>query len=254
MRPKRNAIISVLILLVVCVVAVLILMRSSSQTKSGHVVIDNLSDCSKNVTDGTVNDVETGVYKLVKSANDYNKLATAKSYKATIRKGTCQTTSKVVTDNSTQKKLTIQSSTIIVDIAVAKQSWKITYDWVTKDTGKVNVDLGTIQPSCLKVDQLLYGDFKCDSVLSLAQHGTDKVDPILQYMPYSGAGFTMEYDADTKTVSVAFQPPPDAHDIPLFIANTKAIIPYWFQKRGLDQSQYKIIYSDQIDSPDDNQD
>lgn len=251
---KKNFTIFVTIL-ILCVGIILILLRTNSQDKSGHVIIKNFGDCSKNATNGTTDDVSTSIYKLVKSANDYNKQPTEKYYKATIRQGSCQNTTHEVTDNTTQKQHTVQTTTIIVDIPDVKQSWKIKYDWVTKSEGRVNIDLGTIQPSCLSKDQLLYGDFNCENIMSLAQYGTDKVDPILQYMPYSGAGFTLEYDADTKTVTVAFAPTPDIKDIPAFIQNTKTVVvPYWFQKRGLDQSKYKIIYSSDIDSPDDNQD
>lgn len=253
MLSKRNVVYGLTMVCLLLLGIGLIILSSGSRSKQGHVTIDNFNDCTKNATSGTEEDISTGLYKLVKSANDYNKLTTAKSYHATIRKGSCQTTSKTVTDNSTNKEEVVQTTNIVVDVPSAKQSWKIAFDWINKQAGNTNIDLGTIQPSCLKTDQLIYGDFKCDSIMSLAKYGTDKADPILQYMPYTGAGFRMEYVPDTKTVSIFFDPPPGTTDTAAFIQNTKDIIPYWFQKRNLDQSKYKIIYSDQIDSPDDNQ-
>lgn len=251
MKNKR-----LLLIITLCVVAVFVVVigvLSGKKESKGMVDIQGLASCSNNINKDVVTNIDLKTYALVKSANDYNKLPTASSYKATVRSGSCQQPTKSTITDSNGKQRTIQTTSLIVDIPNAKQSWKIAFDWVTKNESVVGVDLGTIKPSCLKTNELVYGDFKCDNIVSLAKYGTDKADPILQYMPYTGAGFRMEYEPNSKTVTVFFDPPSGTTDTAAFVQNTKDIVPYWFQKRGLDQSKYTIKYSDQIDSPDDNQ-
>jgi hypothetical protein len=241
---RKNKIILITSVLAACVgLGLLFILFGNSQPASGHVAIKDLGKCSKNINGVVADNISTKLYALVKSANDYNKSGTVDAYKATIRSDSCQQSDATIVETSDGGQRSVETSTLIVDIAEAKQSWKITYDWVTNKESLSDVDLGTIQPSCLKTDQLLYGDFKCENILSLAKYGTDKIDPILQYMPYSGAGFKLEYSPDTRVVSVLILPPSGTKDVAAFTENTKAVIPYWFQKRGLDQSKYTIVYN-----------
>lgn len=233
-------------LLLIVVIGLALLGRHSSQNKSQHVMITGIEDCSKNINASVLDDIEAKFYGTVKSANDYNKVSSADSYQATIRSGTCKNNTSNTTDSDGKKRV-IQSTTLTIDVPNAKQSWQLQYDWVTKKDSLKGIDLGTIKPTCLPKSQLQYGDFKCENIMSLVQHGTDKVDPILQYMPYTGVGFDLDYDPDTKTVTVNFNPPSGTEDYQAYNENTKAIIPYWFQKRGLDQSKYKVVYSSDID-------
>jgi hypothetical protein len=251
MKNKKLLIITSLLALVVLVLGISTMLNH--KRSSGTVDIHGITECSVGINKSIVKDINTKMYGFVKSANSYNNTATANSYEATVRKGSCQQLDSTSFTDSKGAKRTTKSTAVIVDIPTAKQSWKITYDWVNNDESLSDIDLGTIKPSCLKTEELIYGDFKCANILSIARYGTDKPDPILQYMPYTGAGFSMEFDPDTKTINVAFDPPSGTTDVPAFIQNTKDIIPYWFQKRGLDQSKYKVIYSSDIDSPDDNQ-
>ncbi len=243
---KKNTLLAVVVGLFLLVFAVVVVV-SGNHVKSGIVNIQGLAQCSKDIHNNVKDDIETKTYSLVKSANDYNKLKTSDGYKATIRGGSCKQEQTNQSTDSSGVHHTVNTSSIVIDIQSAKQSWKITYDWVTQSGSLANIDLGTIKPECLPVDQLKYGDFKCENIMSLAKYGTDKSDPILPYMPYDGAGFRLEYNPDNKTVSVIILPPSGTQDVAAFTENTKAIIPYWFKKRGLDESKYRVLYSSDID-------
>jgi hypothetical protein len=244
---RKNKVIILASVLIGCVgLGLLFVLLGNTRPDPGHVSIKGLDKCSKNISGVVADNISTKLYALVKSANDYNKFSTADSYQASVRTGSCSQPDRTDVTNSLGDLRTVETSAIIVDIPDAKQSWKITYDWITNKESLDDVDLGTIQPSCLPTDQLRYGDFKCENIMSLAKYGTDKVDPILQYMPYTGAGFSLEYNPDTRTVSVLILPPPGTKDVRAFTENTKAIIPYWFEKRGLDMTKYTVVYSSDI--------
>lgn len=244
MRPidRRVLIVSIIAALVFISTVIFAVMHHSS-TQS-NLTITNIETCSKNIDPKILDDVSNTVYDFVSKANDYNKKETDRHYDANIRDGSCSTKTNVVKSN-VEGSRTVKSSEAIIDVPAAQQSWKFSYDWVEKGT-PVDTVINGATPTCLPKELLVYGDFGCDKILGLDAYGTDKVDPILQYMPYDGAGFRLEYNPDTKTVSVIILPPAETKDVAAFTENTKAVIPYWFQKRGLDQSKYRVLYSSDV--------
>ncbi len=211
-------------------------------TKNKNVpvlTISNLNSCSKNINNTVRDSMTQTIYSFIKNANDYNQKGTAPSYTSTIREGSCKTTQGTA---SASPQARVKTSTIILDIPDAKQSWNISYDWYTGST-VVDTVVNGASRSCVKSSELIYGDFKCDSIMSLSKYGTDKYDPILQYMPYTGEGFNLVYDPDTKTVTATILIPSQYAGSEEFIQNNKDIVIYWFTHRGLDPSKYTINYT-----------
>lgn len=206
------------------------------------VVIEGIEKCSSGIGQSVITSAGTTLYGFVVQANDYNKTSSLETYRAKVRPDSCQQDGSNDVQNANGDQQTVRTSSAIVDIAAAKQSWKITYDWVA-DNDSPGVDLGTITPTCLKSDELVYGDFGCSAVLNLQKYGTTNYDPILQYTPYSGDGFTLDYDPKTREVAVTILMPADQKNNSELLENNKAIIPYWFQHRNLDIHKYTVTYS-----------
>lgn len=222
-------------------VLLFVVLRPKNPLPNNSVHITNLNDCTKGISQAVENEISTEIYTLVGFTNQYNKLDTPPKYSATIRDGTCKEVARGDVAGYTENTQLVKTTDIILDIPDAKQSWSLRFDWVSDR--KVEVDLGEIIPSCLPTELLRYGDFKCVNVLSLKRYGTDKYDPILPYMPYSGAGFDLAFDPEVKKVTATIYIPTKEQGNQELVENDKAIIPYWFEKRGLDINKYTIEYN-----------
>ena len=244
MNIAKNNLLIVAVSSVLLIIGILLVVFSLTKNPQNTVTITNINSCSKGIDPVILSDVSNTVYDFVRRANDYYNKETAGHYDAVIREGSCSTTSSIV-KTSTGGDRELKNSVAIIDVPDAKQSWGFSYNWLNKGT-PVDTVVNGAEPKCLDTEKLIYGDFKCQQVLGIDAFGTDNLDPILQYMPYYGAGFRLEYDPDTKTVSVVILPPTGTKDVQAFTENTKAIIPYWFEKRKLDQNQYRILYSSDI--------
>lgn len=223
----------VLAVLVVLIASVSFLV-SRSNINEGRVTISNLTDCSPGINEVVVSQISTTMYMFVERANDYNQRRNEAGYTGAFRDGSCRT------ETTNETKNTFQT-TAILDIPQAKQSWDVVYGW-TSTKGNPQIDLGTIEPTCLPGSQLRYGDFKCQNVTSLIAYGTDKYDPILKYMPYSGESFNLAYDPESKTISVTVLVRPEEANNTALVNNVKAAVPQWIQQKGLNPSDYTIKY------------
>lgn len=209
--------------------------------KTEAIYISNLDSCSNNMKESLQESMRTNMYDTIKMANDYNKQETLPRYEAVLREGTCAEKDISISGIDNQEA-DIKETTAILDIPEAKQSWDIVYHWVPNGTD-VTTDLGTIiTPRCLSEEKLIYGDFKCENIMSLREFGTDQYDPILQYMPYTGAGFTLEYTPDTKAVEATIVVRPSDKNNKTLQNNLKAQVVYWFSYRKLDITAYKVSY------------
>jgi hypothetical protein len=237
---KRRLTLAIILTAGLVVLLVTLGLRSKS-VPDKTVAISGITQCSVGIDGSVADHLGVTLYGYVLSANNYNHHGTSKNYRGAVRSGSCeQAKSKPLTDASGDR-IVVKTSSVIVDIPTAKQPWKITYDWVQKgDAGQT--DLGTLQPTCLPNDQLRYGDFSCDTVLSVVKYGTPYYDPILQYMPYVGDGFTLNYTPKTKQVVATMLVPAEQKGNDELIKNDEAIIPYWFERRGLNQNNYTITY------------
>lgn len=232
--PNRAKFILIVLSIFIILIAGVSFLANRGNTDEGRVTISNLGDCSPHINSVVASQISTTMYMFVERANDYNQRHNEAGYTGIFRDGSCHTE----TTNETKK---IFRTTAILDIPEAKQSWDVGYSW-TSAKGTPQIDLGTIEPTCLSASKLRYGDFKCQSVTSLIMYGTDKYDPILKYVPYNGDSFDLTYDPDTKTISAAvFVRPNDANNTVL-IENVKSAVPIWIQQKGLNPSDYTIKY------------
>lgn len=244
-RKQLIAILAIIFLLLVGVVIVIAYIQAvNDKNKPNAVYIANLSACSPGMQKSIEDSLRTNMYDSIKAANDYNKKDTLKNYSASIREGSCKEETQEITEFGATTNLKI--TTAILDIPDAQQSWGITYNWLPNGK-EVRVDLGdVITPYCLEEKDLIYGTFNCEKVLSLVEHGTDKVDPILSYVPYSGSGFTIDYDPETKVVTATIQLRASEQDNQELITNLKKEVEYWFSSRNLTMSSYTVNYTYEI--------
>lgn len=242
MRMTRSGLLIVgLLLLVITLGLVYLFSRVASNNEPGTVSISNLSVCSKNMHVDIKHDLTKTLYGFVKSANDYSKKDTLPNYSSEIREGSCNPLDDEEVKGSDGKKLQVKTTVAIIDIPEAKQSWKVSYQWVT-GKGEINTVVNGATPSCLVEDELKYGDFSCDKVLSLVKYGTDKYDPILQYTPYHGQGFYLSYNPDTRAVKAEIRVPEKDINNTELIENNKYAVSYWFNHRKLEISNYNVTY------------
>lgn len=200
------------------------------------VVISNLGSCAKNINPQVTANLNQQIYSYVKSANDYNQVASKASYKAVVREGSCRQV-----DTNTSANNTVISSSAILDIPDAKQSWNIKWAWVPKSQ-TLATDIGSATAECLPANELIYGDFHCISVLSLLQYGTPYYDPILKYVPYSGDSFNIKYSPKNKAVTVTILVPQVWASDPAVAKNIESAVPQWFTQNGLVISNYTVSY------------
>jgi hypothetical protein len=239
---SRQNIARVILIAVALVVLLVFFVLRTKPAPDKTVVISGMSQCSSGIDGGVVDHLGLTLYGYVRAANNYNHRATLPYYKAAVRQGSCQQKNHRTITGANGRDIEVSTSSAIVDIPDAKQSWGITYDWAKKGDAD-QTDLGALQPTCLSEDQLRYGSFGCSSVVSIVKYGTPYYDPILQYVPYDGSGFKLEYDPKTKHVTATMQIPAEEKGNTALIQNDEAIIPYWFEHRGLDISKYNVTYT-----------
>lgn len=237
---NKSWVILVILILVATIVLFVVIYKKTGTQPNGTVYITNLSSCTPNINKAVVDELFSSTYGLVTEANTYNRASTAPKYTASIRSGSCKQTSQNSSPGYDGNTQLVKTSSITLDIPEAKQSWKLSFDWVISED--INTDLGTIIPECLPPESLLYGDFNCYKILSLKEYGTDKYDPILQYMPYTGSGFDLSYAPEAKTVTAIIYIPTEEMNNQELIQNSKDIVPYWFEHRGLNIGSYTVIY------------
>lgn len=233
-----------LFLIIGVTVVIILTIQENNRTKPNTVFFSNLDSCSKNMQPVIQDSMRTVMYDIIVAANNYNKKESLPNYSAEIREGSCNETEEEVSEAGGVTTLKITSA--ILDIEAAQQSWRVEYNWLPGGT-EIKVDLGTIiVPSCLDKEDLIYNDFNCEKVLSLQQYGTDKVDPILEYMPYSGRGFSLAYNPDTKAVTAEIEVRESQKDNKILINNLKKQIVYWFSSRDLNIKNYSVTYTTKV--------
>lgn len=237
---KRSKQLALIAAMVVGVLFIVFVFKKTSTQKSETVYITNLTSCATNINPSLTDEIYSATYHLVKSANSYNKISTQPKYTATIRDKSCRHVSQNSSLGYDGKKQPVKTTSIVIDIPDAKQSWELSFDWVASKS--INTDLGTIIPKCLPAESLIYGDFNCYKIMSLKEYGTDNYDVILQYMPYTGSGFDLGYNPETKEVTATIHIPIKEMDNQELIQNSREIVPYWFEHRGLDINNYTVIY------------
>jgi len=231
-----------IVAIIAVVVVVNLINAANDKNKKDAIYISNLSSCSSNMQKSLEDSMRANMYITIQSANEYNKKETLPRYESVIRDGSC-TEKDISIGGIDGKKADIKESVAILDIPEAKQSWTITYHWVENGT-PITTDLGTIViPSCVPKEKLIYGDFNCEKIMSLAEYGTDKYDAILQYMPYTGKGFDLSYNPDTKAVAAEIIVQPSQINNQELLTNLRGQVEYWFTHRKLDINSYTVTYT-----------
>lgn len=237
---KKRLILLVTIILVVLFVTFFLVARDKS-APTNMIFISGVSNCSKNIDPVVIENMGDTLYAYVATANDFNKTPGRPTYQAEVRKDSCRQEETHTVKADSGHELVIKTSSVIVDIPEAKQSWRVKYDWAKKGDG-LKVDLGMPTPTCLASTEVRYGGFNCGKALNIYKYGTPEYDPIQKYMPYSGAGFGLDYSPSDRQVIVSLDIPTKQKDNQELIENSKAVIPYWFQKRKLDINKYTVVY------------
>lgn len=229
---KKPLVIIVAILALLSVVIIAIIQNR----EPSKLTIAGLDKCSRNINKDIKKGLEEVVYSSIKQANDYNKKETSPTYKSEIRKNSCKTEESTVGGVKNKFK----STTIILDVPAAKQSWKVSYDWYTGKTPDTVINGASSE--CVAKEERIYGDFNCEKIMNKVEYGTDKIDPILQYMPYSGPVFDLTYNPDTKEVIAKIIVSANDLNNTVLIQNDKNAVLYWFNHRKLDPNAYTITY------------
>lgn len=81
------------------------------------------------------------------------------------------------------KSIDVHTVTFTVDIKSVKQSYKVSYQWAGAKENAEYVDEYGTQVTCLPLDELIYGDFKCVDE-RIEEMGVANHDPIQPLLPY----------------------------------------------------------------------
>lgn len=119
------------------------------------------------------------------------------------------------------------SVSMTVDIKSLKQSYKVAYQWSDTSSSE-NLDAYGGGVTCLAIDELLYGDFKCvdDQIL---EQGKENYDPVQKILPY-----TVKYKYTIKRYTAIVE----SGKVALHV---EAFVPSWGDKQAaLDQYSIEI--------------
>lgn len=215
-------------------IVILLFLSLNGKKNNKEVNITNLTSCTEDITLPKTVDIESKLYKIVTSANKYNSVSSSSSYSATVRDGSCKTTT----------SSGINSTTFIVDIPKAKQSWGISFRWIPSSS-QVTADTGGFTPSCLPQSKLLYGDFHCsDIVPSLVQEAN--IDPIFKYIPHSTLDYSLtgaSNGGQALLTAQLFLTAVDQSNPDVATAQYKQEVLDYINSVGLDPSKYTITYT-----------
>lgn len=241
LRKNRRFLLFASIFLVVLVAlgVVISVFFTSQKQPTNTAVIENLSSCSKNFNSKLVDLMNNSIYRYIKIANDYNAVESTETYTAVLREGTCRE----INETSGQS---IRATEAIIDIEGAKQSWNIYYEWYGEDASEdtLQTDLsGVATLTCLPEDQLIYDAFNCEKAITNHTYGTDVVDPILPYVPYTSTSFNLSFTPNTRVVSVEIKLRGSQMNNEVLKANIRGQVEYWFTKRNLNTSEYILTYT-----------
>lgn len=224
-------------LLIVCISYYFI---SSKNQYGESLTISNLSDYinGKPSDSQTIERIENFLYKTVK----YNvKKLEDNSIKDII----------IRDDSFSQKhdkEHDVYTVNFIVDIKSLSQSYKVSYQWQTKNKTKFNpyIDQYGTQVICLPIDQLIFGDFNCRDE-RIFEIGFEKYDPVYLLLPYhvDSSYKIVDYTKfdDTVTLNVEAYAPRWVSKIDeALLATYTAQIKSWLKSRELNPDNYTINY------------
>lgn len=203
--------------------------------------ISNLDEytAGKPTNDDRVNLIKHNLYDAVQF-NSKDKIANNSIKDIVIREGSFS--------QDYDDSIKVYTVNFIVDIESKKQSYKVSYQWTDIPEAKEYVDEYGTQVTCLPVDELKYGDFKCVDE-RIEEMGVENYDPIQPLLPYHKPGKykITDYDKDieekTITLEVEAYTPAQMYrlDQATLDSYTKDI-QEWLKSRKLDPTKYDIYY------------
>lgn len=237
---KRLAIGLVATFLIACIAIVIYCILTNNNRK---VIITNLDSCATDMPADDRDDLFRKLYDFVEAQNQTNSKSSQPHYDAVIRTDSCQNKSY---EYEGQKSYT---ATAILDIESAKQSYQISFNWVKSSEISIeNIDLGSVQVSCLTQNELIYGDFNCDQNPLINSTGSDN-DPILAILPYFGDGFSLSptLSADSASgysIIITYDPPESVYlggTLETFQNERKQMAENYLESQNIDISRYTFI-------------
>lgn len=158
MNTLRNRIIFSLVIATIIIAAIIVLVMPSgkkeppvvvSHAESSSVILTNAQAFSSWLDAEQIPDIEKDLYKRVAK---YTTSPEA-TYDGTIRRESFKTVHNDYDDNGTT--VSVPSTTYIVDIPGAQQSYVVSF------SGGDEYPYRILYVTCVKADQLKYGDFGC---------------------------------------------------------------------------------------------
>ena len=232
-RKKAIAIIAGLIAIVAVIILIVSTASKNDNPYGEQVTIKNYN--VKNLPDDRRDSIFAALYNVI----DLNKAEG--SEKPDINDAIVRKDSE---EQSYDSDNDIYTGNLIVDVKSIKQSYYIQYSYSANPD---NAEVGgyPVTATCLPVDKLIYGDFKCKDALQQESAG---VDPITQYLPQSTLSYQIEAstDADNKTVlNIRLL----LSEADYRIGEAEAVSTYtqealnWITSKGLNPNDYTINYS-----------
>lgn len=224
------------LLLSIAVIAVggLAFFSLRGKNTNNEVNISNLASCTKDISQSKTTELQSRLYKIVTAANDHNRVSSSSSYSATIRDSSCKTSVSAGVD----------TTTLIVDIPKAKQSWSISFRWIPT-TSRAVADTGGITPSCVPSDELYYGDFKCNDIVPGLTQAAN-IDPIFKYIPHSTLDYSLtgaSNGGQALLTAQLFLTAADQSNADAAATQYKQEVLDYITSVGLDPSKYTIDYA-----------
>lgn len=239
-RKKAAIILIVAMVLFMGFIYLLNIFFQSDENKFGKFIkIQNYSSKVKNLSGETREAIESTLYNTVEKNVDTTTIEPSKIKDAYIR------------DNSNKQEYnaqsTVYSGTFIVDMESIKQSYRVTYKYShrnTADTGGTPISI-----TCLAPNELIYGDFNCQDIISAQSNDYDEVTSVI---PYHGLSFALTPDATQAGRGLVINARLIIPEIDLsgdkasqlaVIEQYKNEVRKWLESKGINPDDYEIDYN-----------
>jgi hypothetical protein len=232
-KTRRNIIIGAVILIFLFIITVAYM--NTRNPYGDELSIANLDSFTKDKP-AILNAIKSNLYKVVKM-NTHKEIKSNSIKDILIRK-----------DSFSQEynpKFTLHTVKFIVDIASLKQSYAVSYQWVDDKKYFTNMDEYGSEITCIPIDKLIYGDFKCVDERIIEQ-GVRQYDPIALILPYTVkykytvVSHTKEENGVTLRVD-AFVPAWETDKAKVLDEYTTEI-KAWIKSKKLDPEKYSLEF------------
>ena len=178
-RRARSIFVILGVVAVMGLVAIIAIIYMENR-KSGQVIIENFSDCVKDISDDDRLRVFRGIYGRVGVVKRAKSEKTDKYYTGKIRANTCKTT------DHTKEGQGYTDVEFIIDIPKPKYSFSILFSYISEKTPYVieGFDVGDVYIYCVEDKDRIYDDFGCVD-LGVSD---EKFEPLFEISSYVDEG------------------------------------------------------------------